>query len=59
MITAPMTAYWMLSGIQSIRVMAFCRTCINAAPMITPITEPSPPRRLQPPRTAAAIAKSS
>ena len=32
---------------------------VQAVPMTTPAMEPTPPRRLHPPRTAAAMAKSS
>ena len=37
------------------RFTRFCNTCSNAVPITMPRTEPSPPRKLHPPSTAAAI----
>src|SRR5207247_589834 len=57
-ITTPMMANSSRVGKPS-KPMAFDRNGIRAAPSMTPSTEPSPPRRLQPPSTAAAMAYSS
>ncbi len=40
-------------------LMALRSTCMRAVPRMTPSTAPSPPRKLKPPSTAAAIAYSS
>ena len=46
--------YFSELGIPS-KLTRFWSTCNNVAPSRIPTTDPSPPRRLQPPRTAAAI----